>query len=155
MTTPRCPLGCYGSRRANRRAPPRVGGEGEARGKGLPVAPPEVPVGAGSGPEARSARREGQGASAGRQEGGRASGGGCRSLPRPLRLLGPALPGPAGRGPSLPGRSAERGHPRPFLPVAPPPRRQALHGKMAAAAGGGSGSSSSGGGAGAAGRPGL
>lgn len=143
--------------RASQSAGAAAGRRGaKARGKVLPVAPPEVPAGAGPGPEARPARREGQGASARRREGRRARERRWR-LPRPVRFLGPALSGPAGRGLPLPGRSAERGHPRPFLPAAPPPRRQALHGKMAAAAGGGSGSSSSSsdGGAGAAGRPGL
>lgn len=52
---PAAPLGCHSSGRTNRRPPLRVGG-GKARGKALPVAPPEVA--AGPGPEARPARRE-------------------------------------------------------------------------------------------------
>lgn len=96
MATPYRPLGCHGS----------------GRGKGLPVAPPEVPAGAGSGPEARPARQEGRGVSAGRESGD-------WTLPVPERRSR-GCPGRRGTGAAGCGRSCSTGAQSGDTPPLPP-----------------------------------
>lgn len=102
MATPHRPLGCHGN----------------WRGKGLPVAPPEVPAGAGSGPEARPARREGRGASEGRKSGERTPPVSERRSRACPGRRGAGAAGPAGRGRSCP-TGAQSGDTPPLPPRGP------------------------------------